>query len=424
MELEETSKIAKISTSLDQKWCSSNGVTDPMLYIGMLFSMFAWHVEDHYLYSINYHHCGAPKTWYGVPGSAAHEFEKVVQHHVYSKEILSNNGTDGAFELLTEKTTMFPPNVLLQNHVPVYKVIQLPGEFIVTFPKAYHAGFSHGFNCGEAVNFAARDWFSFGEDANERYAVLKKRPVIPYEEILCKEAMFLSSKKDNNNIAVCNRFVKVSFASLIRKYDNALMWLNSSGKSLGISSNLKETVSCGLCKRNCYVAHFNCNCRYDPICIFHDEELSNCYCGSNRFLFVRGDLPKMRDVAKRFEEEEQIKKVEKQKKPDNCMSHGSNRDQKRYNGLGQVEYADKRIQQSQASGRSKKSRKLKTCSGKNNSKVDVATHVNRMETRGKMGISRAQATMSNKRMSSRRIKESRKCKKRASQCHFCAKIVH
>ena len=29
---------------------SLQGVTDPMLYIGMLFSMFAWHVEDHYLY--------------------------------------------------------------------------------------------------------------------------------------------------------------------------------------------------------------------------------------------------------------------------------------------------------------------------------------------------------------------------------------
>lgn len=25
-----------------------------MLYIGMIFSMFAWHVEDHYLYRYTY----------------------------------------------------------------------------------------------------------------------------------------------------------------------------------------------------------------------------------------------------------------------------------------------------------------------------------------------------------------------------------
>ncbi|KAJ0475728.1 putative [histone H3]-dimethyl-L-lysine(36) demethylase [Helianthus annuus] len=84
----------------NNKW---NLVTDPMLYIGMLFSMFEWHVEDHYLYSINYHHCGAPKTWYGVPGSAADEFEKVIQNHVYTREILSRNGSEGAFEMLAEK---------------------------------------------------------------------------------------------------------------------------------------------------------------------------------------------------------------------------------------------------------------------------------------------------------------------------------
>ncbi|XP_027189101.2 lysine-specific demethylase JMJ13-like [Cicer arietinum] len=120
------------------------GITDPMLYIAMLFSMFAWHVEDHYLYSINYHHSGAHKTWYGVPSYAASEFEKTVLNHVYCNKVFIEHGENGAFQFLAQKTTMFPPNVLLQHDVPVYKAVQKPGEFVITFPKSYHAGFSHG----------------------------------------------------------------------------------------------------------------------------------------------------------------------------------------------------------------------------------------------------------------------------------------
>ena len=59
------------------------GVTSPMLYVGMLFSTFAWHVEDHNLYSINYQHMGAAKTWYGVPASGADGFDDVVVNDIY-----------------------------------------------------------------------------------------------------------------------------------------------------------------------------------------------------------------------------------------------------------------------------------------------------------------------------------------------------
>ncbi|KAK1425324.1 hypothetical protein QVD17_20675 [Tagetes erecta] len=382
------------------------GVTDPMLYIGMLFSMFAWHVEDHYLYSMNYHHCGAPKTWYGVPSSAAHEFEKVIQKHVYTREILSADGPDGAFEILAEKTTMFPPKLLLQNHVPVYKLVQLPGEFVCTFPRAYHAGFSHGFNCGEAVNFAARDWFSFGGVASERYAFLQKKPVIPYEEILCKEAMLLSfkiPKKDytHDPNADSNRFIKGSFATLIRKYDTAISYMKSLDQSLNILSNMKETISCSLCKRDCYVALVNCNCRADPICVFHDTQISDCCCGKNRILSVRGDLSKMKNVAKKFEKEQMVQKAEEILKHDNYINKGHK------GGLGGVEYVDTKIQQSNASTREhKRIRKHRTC---NNGRVDVATPVNRTGKRGKFGI------YPKIRSSGRRLKKVNKtCRKKAS----------
>ncbi|XP_040989654.1 lysine-specific demethylase JMJ706-like [Juglans microcarpa x Juglans regia] len=288
------------------------GVTEPMLYIGMLFSMFAWHVEDHYLYSMNYHHCGAAKTWYGIPGRAALEFEKVVREHVYTHDILSTGDEDGAFDVLLGKTTLFPPNILLEHGVPVYKAVQKPGEFIITFPRAYHAGFSHGFNCGEAVNFAIGDWFPLGAVASLRYAHLNRVPLLPHEELVCKEAMLLSLSLELEDLdysaadLASHRCIKISFVNLMR-FQHCARWVLMKSKACnGVSLISHETIVCSICKRDCYVAYINCSCYMHPVCLRHDIASLDFSCGSNHTLFVREDITEMEAAAKKFEQEERI----------------------------------------------------------------------------------------------------------------------
>ncbi|GJV89251.1 lysine-specific demethylase REF6 [Tanacetum coccineum] len=65
------------------------GVTSPMVYISMLFSWFAWHVEDHDFHSIKYMHMGAGKARYGVLRDATVAFEDAVRVNGFTGKYLS-----------------------------------------------------------------------------------------------------------------------------------------------------------------------------------------------------------------------------------------------------------------------------------------------------------------------------------------------
>ncbi|KAK3140368.1 hypothetical protein QOZ80_5AG0399940 [Eleusine coracana subsp. coracana] len=158
-----------------------SGVVVPWLYVGMCFSSFCWHVEDHFLYSLNYMHFGEPKVWYGVPGAEAVKLEESMRKNLPK---LFEEQPD----LLHELVTQLSPSVLKSEGVPVYRVVQNPGEFVLTLPRAYHSGFNCGFNCAEAVNVAPVDWLPHGQCAVELYREQHRKTSISHDKLLLKTA--------------------------------------------------------------------------------------------------------------------------------------------------------------------------------------------------------------------------------------------
>lgn len=82
-------------------------------------------------------HWGETKTWYGIPGEDAEKFEAAIRREAPD---LFESQPDLLFQLVT----LMNPRNLTDAGVRVYACNQRAGEFVITFPKAYHAGFNHG----------------------------------------------------------------------------------------------------------------------------------------------------------------------------------------------------------------------------------------------------------------------------------------
>jgi len=147
-----------------------SGMTVPWTYVGMAFSTFCWHNEVRIPFrpsrtaphdvprtttrtastlvgaclcsrgSPSHHssvHWGETKTWYGVPGDDAELFEDAIR-----KE--APDLFEAQPDLLFQLVTLLSPKRLTDAGVRVYACNQRAGEFVITYPKAYHAGFNHG----------------------------------------------------------------------------------------------------------------------------------------------------------------------------------------------------------------------------------------------------------------------------------------
>uniref|UniRef100_A0A673H9M2 [histone H3]-trimethyl-L-lysine(4) demethylase n=1 Tax=Sinocyclocheilus rhinocerous TaxID=307959 RepID=A0A673H9M2_9TELE len=246
-----------------------SGMKVPWLYVGMVFSAFCWHIEDHWSYSINYLHWGEPKTWYGVPSSAAEKLEEVMKK-------LTPELFEFQPDLLHQLVTIMNPNILMSHGVPVVRTNQCAGEFVITFPRAYHSGFNQGYNFAEAVNFCTADWLPTGRSCIEHYRRLRRYCVFSHEELTCKMAA-CPEKLDLNLAAATHRemFIIVQEERKLRK----------SLLERGIKEAEREAFEllpdderqCDKCKTTCFLSALACsNCQESLVCLYHAQDLCSC----------------------------------------------------------------------------------------------------------------------------------------------------
>ncbi|KAL6119370.1 kdm5b [Pungitius sinensis] len=273
------------------------GMTLPWLYVGMCFSSFCWHIEDHWSYSINYLHWGEPKTWYGAPGFAAEQLEEVMRK--LAPELFESQP-----DLLHQLVTIMNPNTLMAHGVPIYRTNQCAGEFVITFPRAYHSGFNQGFNFAEAVNFCTVDWMPLGRQCVDHYRMLGRYNVFSHDEMVCN----MASKASTLDVVLASAVHKDMVVMLQEEEKQ-----RENVKEMGMVHTTEakydhlqdDERQCARCRTTCYLSAVTCSCSPGVlVCLHHVNELCSCPI-SNYTLNLRYTLdelfPMMTAVKQRAE---------------------------------------------------------------------------------------------------------------------------
>ncbi|XP_010537485.1 PREDICTED: probable lysine-specific demethylase JMJ14 [Tarenaya hassleriana] len=290
--------------------CDISGVVIPWLYVGMCFSTFCWHVEDHHLYSLNYLHSGDPKVWYGIPGDHASSLENAMKKHLPDL-------FDEQPDLLHELVTQLSPSILKEEGVPVYRAVQHSGEFILTFPRAYHSGFNCGFNFAEAVNVAPVDWLVHGQNAVELYSKQRRKSSLSHDKLLLGAAqeavqslreLSVSRKKDPKILRwkrVCGEdgLLTKAVKKRVLMEEERLNRLENSFRLLKMEGDFdsKGERECFLCFYDLHLAASSCNCCPDRYaCLAHAKDLCSCE-SSERFVLLRHTMDELHSLIKALE---------------------------------------------------------------------------------------------------------------------------
>ncbi|KAL8366661.1 hypothetical protein RB595_010499 [Gaeumannomyces hyphopodioides] len=121
------------------------GIQTPTAYEGTAHSVFAWHLEDLFLYAVNILYKGK-KRWYVIePGSFADAtklFCDVLGIEAGHSQFMRHQALHGGVEYLRSQG------------IRMIGFVQEPGHMVFTYPGAYHSGYSTTPTIAEAINYA------------------------------------------------------------------------------------------------------------------------------------------------------------------------------------------------------------------------------------------------------------------------------
>ncbi|WCJ38308.1 Lysine-specific demethylase JMJ703 [Euphorbia peplus] len=285
-------------------------ISVPKMKIGMCFSSSFWKVEDHHLHSLCYMHLGAPKIWYGIPGSCIVDFEAVMKKNM--PDVLAVEP-----KLQRRLASKLSSSNLKSEGIPVYRCIQYPGEFVLVLPGAYYSGFDSGFNCAEAVNVAPIEWLPHGQHVVELYSEHRRKTSISHDKLL---------------LGAAGEAVKAQWEISLLKNNTSdnLKWKDACGKDGILVKTLKSRVRLeakrreylcnslqsqrmvqdfdAMTKRECHICYYDlhlsavfCPCSPNKYsCLIHSKQLCSC-CWSEKILLFRHEISELETLVEALE---------------------------------------------------------------------------------------------------------------------------
>jgi histone demethylase JARID1 len=153
----------------------------------------------------------------------------------------------------------------------------MPGEYVLTFPGSYHAGFSTGLNIGEAVNFVSKSWFDYGIKCQEIYRRSREKiPVFPLDWLIIENIRNITKLNIDleTKIKLRDQYQKILKEEKDAR-DYVEKYARTEGKQIVFTKMAnRENVAedqhqCYYCTDFCYVSLIKCKNHKIHYCLFH-----------------------------------------------------------------------------------------------------------------------------------------------------------